>query len=65
MTDVERIMLECRYVLSLNKNYHDLSHILKINKEVVYNDLNNRLKKIDSALYNKCQKILKKSNKLL
>ena len=65
MTDIERIMLECRYILSLNKNYKDLSNILKIDIEVIYNDLNNKLKNIDTILYKKCQKILKTSNKNL
>ena len=64
MTEFERILLECRYLLSLNKNYDDLSLIFNIDKDIIYNDLNNKLKSIDSNLYNKCQLILKNSNKI-
>lgn len=57
---VERIMLECRYLLSLNKKYDELAKIFKINKDVVWDDLNIKLKNIDIILYNRCQKKLKK-----
>lgn len=61
---IERIMLECRYLLSLNKSYDELSKIFKINKEVIWDDLNIKLKNIDIILYNRCQKELKKINNI-
>lgn len=60
MSDVERIMLECRYILSLNKSYQDLSKLMHINIEIIYDDLNNKLKGIDSILYKRTQNCLKK-----
>ena len=62
--NVERIMLECRYLLSLNKNYQELSNIFGISKNIVWDDLNNKLKNIDIMLYNRCQKKLKNINNL-
>lgn len=60
MEDIKRLMLECRYVLSLNKTYYDISNILNINEEVVYNDLNYRLKEFDKILYNRVKEKLRK-----
>ena len=60
--NVERIMLECRYLLSLNKNYYELSSIFGISERDVWNDLNYKLKNIDKQLYYRCQKVLKKNN---
>ena len=60
MSDVERIMLECRYVLSLNKSYQELSKLMHINIDIIYDDLNNKLKSIDSILYKRTQNCLKK-----
>lgn len=57
-------MLECRYLLSLNKNYQDLSNIFGISKDMVSDDLNGKLKNIDIELYNRCQKKLKYINNL-
>lgn len=57
-------MLECRYLLSLNKNYQDLSNIFGISKDMVSDDLNSKLKNIDIELYNRCQKKLKYINNL-
>ena len=62
--NVERIMLECRYLLSLNKNYQELSNIFEIGEDIVWDDLNNKLKNIDISLYNRCQKKLKNINNL-
>lgn len=62
--DIERIMLECRYLLSLNKNYRELSNIFEIDEEIIWDDLNNKLKNIDIKLYNRCQKEIKKINNL-
>ena len=60
MSDVERIMLECRYVLSLNKSYKELSKLMHINIDIIYDDLNNKLKSIDGILYERTQNCLKK-----
>lgn len=62
MSDCERIMLECRYLLSLNKNYHDLANIFKISVSDVYNDLNVKLPNIDTILFERVNKVLKKNN---
>lgn len=55
-------MLECRYLLSLNKSYQELSNIFGVSKDVIWYDLNINLKNIDGILYNRCQKELKKIN---
>ena len=62
MTDVERILLECRYLLSLNKNYADLSLIFHISKNTVYDDLNNKLPKLDKILYKRVKYVLNSQN---
>ena len=59
MEDIKRIMMECRYILSLNKNYNDLAKILNVNKETIHNDLNVRLKNYDSILYKRVSKKLR------
>ena len=63
MEEIKRILMECRYLISLNKSYNDLSKILDIDKKTVYNDLNYRLKDYDKELYQRVSKILKKDNK--
>ncbi len=60
MDDIKRIMLECRYLLSLNKTYSELSKILEVNEEVIYHDLNIKLKSYDTILFNRVSKILEK-----
>ncbi len=60
MEDIKRMMMECRYILSLNKTYYDISNILNIDEEMVYNDLNYRLKKYDKKLYNRVKEKLRK-----
>ena len=60
MDDIKRIMLECRYLLSLNKNYNDLSKILNVDESIIYYDLNTKLKEYDKILYKRVNKILKK-----
>lgn len=60
MEDVKRIMLECRYLLSLGKNYCELSKIFNIGEDIIYHDLNNKLKDYDTILYQKVQKKLRK-----
>ena len=62
MKENERIMLECRYLLSLNKSYQDLANILKISVSEVYNDLTVKLPKIDTILYARVNKVLNKNN---
>ena len=42
MTEIERILMECRYLISLNKNYKELSKILNIDEKIIYDDLNNK-----------------------
>ena len=60
MDDIKRIMLECRYILSLNKTYNDISNILNIKEETVYNDLNFKLKSYDTKLYRRVKEKLRK-----
>ena len=55
-------MLECRYLLSLDKNYNDIARILNIKESEVYNDLNYKLPNIDTILYNRVIKVLNKDN---
>lgn len=62
MKEKERIMLECRYLLSLNKSYQDLANILKISVNEVYDDLNIKLPKLDTILYKRVNKVLNKNN---
>ena len=62
MREKERILMECRYLLSINKTYDELAHRLKISKDVVYDDLNNKLEGLDSLLYERVKKVLKKNN---
>ena len=58
MTDFERILMECRYLLSLNKNYNDLAIKFNISESDVYNDLNIKLAKFDTILYKRVQNVL-------
>ena len=51
MTDIERILMECRYLLSLNKNYDELALIFNTDFNTIYDDLEIKLPKIDSNLY--------------
>ena len=60
MSEIERILLECRYLLSLNKTYLDIANYLKVSENIVFNDLNYKLPKIDSILYHKVEGKLKK-----
>ena len=62
MSDFERILLECRYLLSLNKSYNDLAIIFNISQSDVYNDLNNKLPKLDKVLYKRVEMVLKTKN---
>lgn len=62
MTDIERILLECRYMLSLNKTYLEIANYLNIGEDVVYRDLNYLLPRVDSILYERILKKLKKAS---
>ena len=62
MSEYERIMLECRYILSLNKDYNDLASLFNISVLDVIDDLNNKLPNIDSKLYHRVNKVLKIKN---
>ena len=62
MSEYERILLECRYLLSLNKTCHELSLIFHTDVETIYNDLTTKLEKLDSILYKRVMCVLKKNN---
>lgn len=62
MTDFERILLECRYLLSLNKSYSELAEIFNIGYNDVYHDLNELLPKLDYSLYQRVSNVLNKNN---
>ena len=62
MNENERIMLECRYLLSLDKSYTELASILNISVNEVYDDLNYKLPNIDTTLYKRVIKVLNKDN---
>ena len=61
MSEKERIMLECRYLLSLDKTYQDLANLFNISINDVYQDLNVKLPNIDSILYKRVNKVLNKN----
>lgn len=60
MEDIKRLLLECRYLISLNKSYSDLSKIIGVSEQTIYDDLNIKLKEYDSILYRRVSKILQK-----
>ena len=62
MTDFERILLECRYLLSLNKNYQELSLIFHKDISTIYDDLNIKLPKYDSILFTRVNRVLNDKN---
>ena len=62
MSEYERILMECRYLLSLNKSYHELSILLNIDEKVIYDDLNYKLKDFDSKLFHRVSKYINKNN---
>lgn len=62
MSEKERILLECRYLLSINKTYVDLANHLNIPANIVFTDLNYKLKNMDSELYYRVKKRLKRIN---
>ena len=52
----ERILLECRYLISLNKTYRELAKIFKVSPSTISNDLNERLFLLDKELYYRVKK---------
>lgn len=62
MENIGRILLEARYIISLNKSIKDLVPIIKVDEKTIYNDINDRLKKFDLELYNRVVGILCKKN---
>lgn len=60
MSRYERILMECRYLLSLNKNYSDLATKFNLSIDDIYYDLNCELPKLDSILYKRVKKVLNK-----
>lgn len=56
-----RLLLEARYIISLNKQINDLIPIIKVDKETIYNDINYRLKKFDLELYQRVISVLNKN----
>ena len=62
MKEFERILLECRYIISLNKSYSDLANYFNISIKDVYDDLNVKLPNIDTKLYQRVNKVLNKKN---
>lgn len=62
MSEYERIMLECRYLLSLNKSYSELASMFNISVNDVYNDLNVKLPLLDTILYERVNKVLKEKS---
>ena len=61
MSEKERIMLECRYLLSLNKDYTELATMFNISVSDVYHDLNVKLATIDTILFKRVSKVLNKN----
>ena len=57
MDIVKRMLLEARYIISLEKSISDLVPIMKIDEKVIYND---RLKGFDLELYNRVISVLGK-----
>lgn len=51
MNITERILLECRYLISLNKSYRELAKIFNVSSTTISNDLNKRLFFLDKNLY--------------
>ena len=62
MSEKERILMECRYLLSLNKSYHDLALIFNTSTNEIFDDLNNKLPKLDDVLYQRVKIVLNGKN---
>ena len=55
----QRILLEARFIISLNKNIKELVPIIKVSERTISRDIKYRLKNFDTELYNRVIKILK------
>ena len=58
MSEYERILMECRYLLSLNKSYLELADKFNMDSDEIYRDLNIVLPKYDSLLYKRVKNVL-------
>ena len=56
----ERILMECRYLISLNKSYRELAKIFNVSTSTVCIDLNDRLFNLDKELYYRIKNIILK-----
>ena len=54
----QRILVEARYIISLNKNIKELVPIIKVSERTISRDIKYRLKNFDTELYNRVIKIL-------
>lgn len=61
----KRILLECRYIISLNKKIDELVKIFKVSKSTIYKDLNERLYIFDKELYFRIKDTRKSSTAIL
>ena len=62
MSEYERILMECRYLLSLDKSLVDLANKFNIDESVVYHDLVILLPTYDSLLSNRVKSVLNNKN---
>lgn len=60
MDIINRIMLESRYIISLEKEIKDVALIMNLDEKIVDKDINYYLKKFDLKLYNRVISILNK-----
>lgn len=62
METTKRILLECRYLISLNKSYYDLAKIFNVSVDTIKFDINIRLKDIDQELFYRVKDNIAKNN---
>lgn len=62
METTKRILLECRYLISLNKSYYDLAKIFNVSVDTIKFDINIRLKDIDQELFYRVKDNITKNN---
>lgn len=62
METTKRILLECRYLISLNKSYYDLAKIFNVSVDTIKFDINIRLKDIDQELFYRVKDNINKNN---
>lgn len=61
METTKRLLMEARYIISLNKEISDLVPIVKVPKEIIDYDIKYRMKDFDLELYNRVISILYKN----